>query len=366
MDFASYSKSLKNQPDSVLRLSNPRRNSLVFAELGRAYERILGPKVWKDLVEVLKDDHRTASSAIREMELKGTSKPLIDMLRHFAGGGLDPFAQLVEIRNRLYPCPYFVIDDSLAEMLEHTEMSDDIPASLLQLPFPRTYIEIGPARKISPRMLDASSGEHIFEGAFCEQGDHYPYGPGLMLMLTGSPLGKGSAAEDTYFTVFLPQSVADQSLNDALTWALANSPERPHFSAQSPAIKAIRECLLLWAKSVLYIGLPEARKISQPEHSTLLKEISGKKSGAKRAKLERKLLAARDFIVISAPPSSLSGNSNGRPDGSRSVRSHWRRGHYRMQAHGTKFSLRRLIFLKPTLVHGDVGVSATVKNYSVR
>lgn len=347
MDFASYSKSLKNQPDSVLRLSNPRRNSLVFAELGRAYERILGPKVWKDLVEVLKDDHRTASSAIRELELKGTSKPLIDMLRHFGGGGLDLFAQLVE-------------------MLEHTEMSDDIPASLLQLPFPRTYIEIGPARKISQRMLDASSGEHIFEGAFCEQGDHYPYGPGLMLMLTGSPLGKDSAANDTYFTVFLPQSVADRSLNDALTWALSNSPERPHFSAQSPAIKAIRECLLLWAKSVLYIGLPEARKISQPEYSTLLKEISGKKSGAKRAKLKRKLLAARDFIVISAPPSSLSGDSNGRPDGSRSVRSHWRRGHYRMQAHGPKFSLRGLIFLKPTLVHGDVGVSATVKNYSVR
>jgi len=41
-------------------------------------------------------------------------------------------------------------------------------------------------------------------------------------------------------------------------------------------------------------------------------------------------------------------------DGRNSPKPHWRRGHFRMQAHGENHSLRKLIFIKPIMVMKDI------------
>ena len=53
--------------------------------------------------------------------------------------------------------------------------------------------------------------------------------------------------------------------------------------------------------------------------------------------------------------------------GGHTVRGHWRRGHMRMQPHGPKNSLRKLIVIKPILIHpedyrGDGSVLYVPKN----
>jgi hypothetical protein len=52
--------------------------------------------------------------------------------------------------------------------------------------------------------------------------------------------------------------------------------------------------------------------------------------------------------VLSA---DLAANSDG--DSSHGVSAHWRRGHFRFQPHGPHNSLRKLMFIAPTLVHAS-------------
>ena len=68
--------------------------------------------------------------------------------------------------------------------------------------------------------------------------------------------------------------------------------------------------------------------------------------GSKKAsRIERKLASRYNRIVIG--PAQFPGHAGGE------VSPHWRRGHMRMQAHGPQMSLRKLIFIAPTLIRAD-------------
>lgn len=78
-----------------------------------------------------------------------------------------------------------------------------------------------------------------------------------------------------------------------------------------------------------------------------LQRVSGKKQG----KLMRQSSRLYDRIVVGPdrlPPAMNMDHTNGP-----AVSPHWRRGHFRMQAHGPHNSLRKLMFIAPVLVAAE-------------
>lgn len=106
----------------------------------------------------------------------------------------------------------------------------------------------------------------------------------------------------------------------------------------------------LLAKLMLYRQCIGARAVEHNEYTDEAQRLS--KVGAKKAaKLERRLSRLYDWtevgpLMLPQPSSSGNGDSDG-------VAPHWRRGHFRMQAHGPQQVLRKLIFIAPTLVRED-------------
>jgi hypothetical protein len=111
---------------------------------------------------------------------------------------------------------------------------------------------------------------------------------------------------------------------------------------------AAKDCLQLVAKALLYINLPEARRSLHPEYTEALRAGANLKSAAKKAKAAKRVARLFDYVLIDAPPSET-GRAGGSAEHA-SPKAHWRRGHYRLQAHGVNFALRKLIFLKPMLI----------------
>lgn len=70
----------------------------------------------------------------------------------------------------------------------------------------------------------------------------------------------------------------------------------------------------------------------------------------KRAKLLQRMSSMYDGILVR--PESLPSTASENEAGS-GVAPHWRRGHSRMQAHGTGHQQRKLIFIAPVLIHAD-------------
>jgi hypothetical protein len=68
----------------------------------------------------------------------------------------------------------------------------------------------------------------------------------------------------------------------------------------------------------------------------------------KAARMRRHVASLHDRVVLGpvAFPAQL-------PMPREDIAPHWRRGHFRMQAHGPQSSLRKVIFNAPTIVRAD-------------
>lgn len=356
----------------LMRAPHPTRCGVVQAEFVPMLEEHFGAHTWNTLVRRLRDDALMTGVAVGEMCAQPEHHRLAQFVRQTSGmsGGTElgnAYAAMLMLRHHLSPQPFFVIQESLIELLGATDLADDVPVSVLQLPFPRCYLEFGKSRTVEQRLPNIESGLHILEGAYCEYGVHPEYGPSIYVMLTGSPLGKAHVMDDATHAVFLPLGDGTNSLRSALEWSFARSQElaRSVGLRESPEsfLEQALECLLLWAKVVLYIGLPEARKQVHKDRTELEAQLRAKKSGGKRAKLERKLTLAVDYVEVSAPPLVSEVPHSTAPSG-RTVKVHWRRGHYRMQAHGPQLSLRKLIFISPVLINAS-DMTAPAATYRV-
>lgn len=271
------------------------------------------------------------------------------------------------LRQRVKPAPHFVIDDALVKLLEHTDIAEDIPLSTFNQPFKRFYVEMGKTRTCSCTIPNALSGDHILEGAYVERGQHID-GEFIYIVMTGSPVGKNDATDDATLSIALPISDISRPIPEVIVEAYrrARSEAEPAGMALSPeswtadTLKAI----LLLVKALLYIGMPGTRRAFHPEHTTALKALQSLKSTAKRAKASRRANRTYDYILI-GPQSEHQTSADGVASAGAQVRTHWRRGHYRMQAHGQQQALRKLIFIEPVLVGASKGEAPAAANYHV-
>ena len=113
------------------------------------------------------------------------------------------------------------------------------------------------------------------------------------------------------------------------------------------------ECNLLAAQIILYTTLKSARMEAVNDRSKLLTEISGT-TGSKREKISQKLKRAFDYILVG--PDTHSEDSQLSQMHHHGVKPHWRKGFYRDQAWGERWSLRKQVWIAPVLVNArDIG-----------
>jgi hypothetical protein len=368
---------LENLPkdEASMRMAHPFRTTAFGGNAPEMLRGLVGESEWSRFIKILRDESLLAGSMVVAIQDQGLRR-LTELVRAAAGasgstemGGAMPF--LVMLRHAEMPYPIFRIEDALVDILTKTDISDDIPMAMLPLPYPRLYVELGQSRTIKETLSNVESGLHILEGAYIERGMHEHLGEGYYIMLTGSPLGKSDAMDDATLALFLPINSGEARLQDVLNEAVrsANLEARAKGLRETPLewTEQCHRCLLLLIKALLYISLPDARRQLHPERTEALKDLQRLKSPGKRAKAERRLKKLSDFVVIKAAAAHEKAFSEGatREGG---VKPHWRRAHYRMQAHGPQMSLRKLIFITEVLVgmgEHDEG-KTPVQDYVVR
>lgn len=355
-------------------LPHPIRLRVVFPSLVRDLKELMGSE-WKAVESAMRQRELSLPEIIRRLSLPGVAPRFTELVLAASempgatarGGAVGIAAYL---RQEIDPAPHFVLTNELVEMLEHTDIAPDVPVSMFQPPFSRVYIEFGRSRKIETIVPNASSGNHVLEGAYIERGHHVD-GDVLYLVLTGSPVGKSGPQDDATLSfslpLYQPDRSVDQVIRDAFEGGIARAQAFGYRGTPSEWSDHTLRAVLLIAKALLYIGMPETRRVMRLERTEGLKSVAGLKSPAKRAKAARRLERLYDYIEISPQPEHRQPTSSSQDGADRTVRAHWRRGHYRMQAHGAQMSLRKLIFVQPALVGGRGGDTPAPKaQYVVR
>lgn len=345
----------------------------------KVLERILPPAEWKQLSHLLLDDHYSVSGVLEKVvntpDMRTARRLFLQTAAH--GNAMHTSTELGDIANaltgirfRMRQAPIFQVDDDLTLLLTQTDLGKDIPISMMQLPFPIVYIEMGSRRDIPLFLTNRASGEHVFEGAYLEMGRGFDGDMRFHVLLTGSPVGKTDLLDDTTYSISLLLDSPGHSLHEAIQRIFEHRPGKPTAAelfgfntADQRDIDNIENCMRLVASALLYIGLPEARKSMVRDRSMALATAASLKSPAKIAKANRRAERTRDFILVSAAAEHQHQPVRGE---AASISAHWRRGHWRMQPHGPQLSLRKHVFIKPMFIGAAASNETPVKSYVVR
>ena len=359
-DIDDRADAMVSKQDAVMRLAHPQRCMAAWTKEFPAWNEVLGAYTWSRLKEEFqKEGALTPDVVVRLANEDPGCRVLRDFIHYTTADSASTelggtYATALHWRQLLFPQPQFVIDDELLELLENTDISDDLPMSVLNMPYPRFYVEFGKKRTCSHTVPNTESGLHILEGAYVEEGIGVGTERGLFITFTGSPLGKRNALDDATDSIFLSLGNPDVLIADQLSASRRHSEEisQKQNIRTSPQdfVKHSFSGLKLLIKALLYIGLPEARKTVHPERSRALKDVLAKKNPAKRDKAMRQVQGMSDYILVTAPPPGPTEHSSQDVHEGPSMKAHWRRGHYRLQPHGPQSSLRKVVFIRPLLI----------------
>jgi len=353
-------KSLIDSTDpALLRLAHPLRCAAV-SETFDIMERFVGPAVWERMRVAFQED-RLTSEIVSDLCAKRENAALKMMLEastQMAGGTEvgNAYSSLLYLRHAMCPQPYFVVEDSLVEMLENSDIADDIPIEMIQVPYGRFYVELGKERKTTLQLPNTVSGQHILEGAYIERGVNAVMGEGLFILLTGSPIGKEGVMDDATHSLFLPLKAGYETIREALgaTFKLGHEISLEHGLTLTPDFfkqHAFASVQFL-VKVLLYLALPEARSTVHKDRTTWVKSTASLQSPAKKAKAAKRGRGLVDHILVSVPANA--GSTDASTPTGRTLKFGWRRRHFRMQAHGPKHSLRKMILIEETTVRRDL------------
>jgi hypothetical protein len=300
---------------------------------------------------------------------------------------------LSRARLRAQGDPILQVADALHAQLAETDLSDGLPACFFRSPYPIVYIEL--ARPSGLQINNRMSGLHEVEGVYVgsyripahsdqHKGSgrerHLGLDPAretrvVELTITGSPLGKDNPLDDASVDISLYIQDEDACLGTLLERHItyyrsaeitAGQPgfEIPEQSEIDLTAKVIRHL----AKVLLYLNLPDAEQASLPERSQLQQRLKGL-GPKKAARIKRRMATTYDRIVIgpSLGVSTEQHQADGNPGDGRSVRPHWRRGHFRRIRYGEQRSESRLGWIKPVLVNAAEAFGAVkAKPYLMR
>lgn len=362
----------------LMALPHPERVRFAYeAEgMGAGASGVLFGSDWPKLKALLQDTTLTIADVAETMAKDSSTfgNRALAFARMTNGTGLGDLDGMLHTE-RLFLCDWkrFQTRDSLEQRLIQTDLGDDLPCLFFRLPYPMMYIEFGETRS-SPYVLHNDvSGAHVLEGVYCHETKTLVNGESrrqIHMMFTGSPMGKtGGLLDDATLSIRFIIPDENTSLTRIVSLACddaAESSRTQNLKEPSPQEREdLKQAVLHTAKVLLYLNSEEARTQDFPELSTL-KQAWSRLGKSKQAKMARKMRKAYDRILV-GPESYSSPGLQGGLSGSQSagVSAHWRRGHFRHQAYGEARSLRKLIWIQPTLVAFQEGLVAQSKPYKL-
>ena len=254
-------------------------------------------------------------------------------------GRLQGMSTLATAASMYWLRPHALIEptSALDQLLAASDLGADIPVSQLRSPLPSCFIRFGNAMQPAlrfPGEVHAGqrlTGAYVFETQ-CD---------GKREIVIVSIF---EYADDRLPGVAITNMVIDDeniSLLDALA-AISVDPQIGEM-LRSQQLAIAQAC----TKVFLYWSIAHARRVEEVPYSVAMARLRAV-GPKKAARLRWQVADLYDRVVLGpiALPVHL--------DCSRGdVAPHWRRGHFRMQAHGPQSSLRKVIFIAPTLVRAD-------------
>ena len=359
--------------DEYRKLPHPTRLKTMMAEFA---DYAKTNALAAEMISELKSRHQSMNDVADIVQL---TNPV--WVRNITSDGSDfhtAFASTaVPMRHHVAEGRLFTVGPELSEILFNTEVSDDVPCEMLRAPFHSCYLHFPEALSECP--LLATDGKKVrmlgcyVQETVIEEGVDIAQVPSdratRSLMLTF--IGEGESTDpddDTLRFLTLNLSKDDAKLSTVLADSFERMKEYDRglgFSALPGYFESYERAMHHIVRVLLYMNCATVRMETHKPASELEAQI--KRVGpSKQPKLKRKLAKLYDFIEICAPhierPAGTGAGSSGAARAT-----HWRRGHLRNQAHGPQFSLRKLIFLPPTLVAGSrtVAGEVPVRDYHV-
>ena len=379
---------------SLMPLIHPVR---IDAVMGKPVDTLMFERlgIMAALKPYLRDEHATTEWIINNVP--GMYEVAEAHFGILGGANMGSFVLTVtRTRLRAHGDPILQVTSPLQAMLAETDLAAELPATMLRSPYPLCYIAF--ARPNPLRVTNRTSGLHECEGAYIGTYE-LPAGHEVLsiparnralkldpakpvrvveIVITGSPVGKENALDDASQDLVLLIQDEDECLRAVLDRHIAwfNNPAaygRPGLAPMDSAEVAMtRPVVEQLAKVLLYLHLSDAEKARVTERSDLEEKI--RTLGPKKAaRFRRKLSSAYDRIVIGPatfpePETPGTGTgAGGAGEGLRSVKAHWRRGHFRTIRYGEKLGKSRLGWIKPVLVNAGQAFGAVkTKGYVVK
>lgn len=126
----------------------------------------------------------------------------------------------------------------------------------------------------------------------------------------------------------------------------------------NPIMQTYREQFIFMVMLVFYCNCAQYRMDHRPEYTAAVREASGKKNPAKRSAALKKATTKFDYVLIGPAQEHKAATKLG-TGAERSP--HFRRGHFRLQKWGPRWSMEKMIFIEPCFVKG----AAQIKDYVV-
>lgn len=318
---------------------------------------------------IAKDRTLTAAQISNWLAMNSTSP-------HEGLAQLFTAAQVTVALSCLENGPVIEATPALLEMLENTDIENSITAEQLHMPMPRSLYLLMPRASEEYRLYDGEGGYFPLEGALIRES--HPIDPitgqserWLELIVASSITSSSkNAMDDAYY--YRPLSIPKGSESKSLIELIADYDIELYAklgltppASGSPEEKnevVIRRVMSLASKALLYLNIPDIRRIDYRDRSELLRTTLPK-DPVKRRKYEQRIRGTFDRIVVGPTWDEAGFGVN---SGGTSRRTHFRRGHFRNQAFGSGLTQRRLTWIRPTVVGPQGSDPVIPKDYTLK
>jgi len=232
---------------------------------------------------------------------------------------------------------------ALQAWLAHTDIGDDVPASLFQMPVPALFLRFGPemAKVVDPVLWDTGRTSCTTQGVYI-----FETRTSLGRDITFVAIGR-RPAEHFDLMRMMQLNFRDESesmVRHALrapSVRITESGSMPEPEGASDMSVLVQMCI----KVLLYMQTQGAVRTDEFYAEGDAVQQLARVGRKKVSKLERRLARRYNRIIVGPTQGIQYEHGEKMP--------HWRRGHIRMQPHGPQSSLRKPVFIAPVLIRAD-------------
>jgi hypothetical protein len=236
---------------------------------------------------------------------------------------------------------------ALETLLTNSDVDLSLPMNMVAPPFSAQYLRFGAQAAQQLKVPNSELPDRVFDGVYCFltppsdrcAGGRDKWTLELIFITKRQDRFNGHVTllgeterDDTPVSAWLSKVL------DTVEGQSADAYYRPMHAAVSYVVKVF-----------LYMALRDARKTEHSDYSRAVQRVAGI-GVKKRARLLQRMASLYDGILVgpehlAAAPADI-GTGGG-------IAPHWRRGHFRMQAHGRGKLERKLIFVAPVLINAE-------------